>query len=182
MHEMILSSIQKVSNACAAFLPHLKEGDSCGDTVDDAVAFGMELEGVFLCPSSPCFELFLLQHFTPRRKPFEPERKMVGEPVRTERIENSIIVETVVTRYKPDTLAAACRKELGKFWKGNPKKMADPSKLMERAAQAIAQGFPAQEKQTSLEEVWTLWPELLVRLLATKYSAKDIGRLLGKAG
>ena len=147
---------------------------------DAALDFVRSEPNVYAVPSNPCFELWLLHHFTPRRKAYLGKGEPIGKPaVKLELMEDGNLRETVTTVYAPANPAELCFAELKKHWPEFAKTLSTPMKdSPERIRTAMKADLPVSARQTSTAGCWTLVPHLLVRLLRLKYDAREIAAML----
>ena len=149
---------------------------------DAALDFLRTEPNVHAVPSNPCFELWLLHHFTtPRRKAYLGKGTPVGKPVVTlEQTEDGNLRETVVTVYAPANPSELCLEELKKHWPEYKKTLATPMKdFRGRLSAALKADLPVSVRQTSIAGCWTLVPHLLLRLMLLKFDSKETASLLG---
>ena len=145
---------------------------------DDAIAFGSAVSGIHLVPNMPCFEIWLLHHYSVLRKLPVVKATQVGkDSVQTEVLPDGNIREVTTRIYAPANPVNVCLDLLKKFVP-NPKAMNHPEKYFEknRMAHVFTAAFPVEKQDTAA--VWSLMPELLIRLLAMKYDAEEIARII----
>lgn len=149
---------------------------------DAALDFLRTEPRVHAVPSNPCFELWLLHHFTtPRRKAYVGKGVPAGKPsVSIEQTEDGRIRETVVTVYEPANPSELCLEELKKHWPEYAKNLGTPMQnFRERLSAALKADLPVSVRQTSTAGCWTLVPHLLVRLMLLKFDSEETASLLG---
>ena len=146
---------------------------------DAALDFLRSEPNVHAVPSNPCFELWLIHHFTPRRKAYLGKGETIGKPVvKLEQTEDGNLRETVTTIYAPANPSELCFEELKKHWPEYAKAFSAPMKdFRERLLAAMKADLPVAVRQTSISGCWTLVPYLLVRLLRLKYDEKEIAAM-----
>lgn len=144
---------------------------------DDAAALAEDVKNLFLVPSKPCFELWLLHHFSPRRKAFFGKGKPLGPPVVTQTLQaDGNLREEVVTTYAPENPSVLCLQSFEKM-SGQNKRLEKAEELvdLQRLRQAMLADFPIADRQDG-KECWTLMPQLLLRLLSFRFSAKEVAQ------
>lgn len=146
-----------------------------------ALDFLRTVPNVHAVPSNPCFELWLLHHFTPRRKAYLGKGEPIGKPlVKLEQTEDGNLRETVTTVYAPANPSELCFDELKKHWPEYAKTLSAPMKdFKDRICAALKADLPVSARQISASACWTLVPHLLVRLMLLKFDLQETASILG---